>query len=363
MPEIGRRALRETPTARMPVGRKLDDPTRLAQVDAPAMVHSLSVLISTHDRADLLERAIRHLNEAIRPGGWHVEVLVVANACSDRTHAFLSDYVSGYSPSTTTLRESRLGLKWVAEPAIGKSHAQNRAIPLLTSEWVAFVDDDHRVDPSYLVGVCSAVTSYPDADIFCGRILPDWDGTEPAWVHDTGEYRIYPLPVPRYDLGDEPMPSPEERGIPGGGNLVVRRALFERVGGFDTDFGPRGHNLEGGEDQEWVRRAIAAGARIQYVPGIVQHHYVDHERLKLSYLLRKAYERSASVARMTSGPTMSGLVPRYLFSKAARHSLLAATALTAPRRRFHLVRTAASLGEIKGHLQARTDRARRSKQR
>jgi cellulose synthase/poly-beta-1,6-N-acetylglucosamine synthase-like glycosyltransferase len=340
----------------------LEDPTSLAQVDVPAMVRSLSVLISTHDRADLLERTIRYLNEAARPRGWNVEILVVANACSDRTHAFLSEYVSQGGPSASSLRESPLGLKWVAEPAIGKSNAQNRAMHLLTSEWVAFVDDDHRVDPSYLVGVCSAVTSYPDADIFCGRILPDWDGTEPAWVHDRGAYRIYPLPVPRYDLGDEPLQSAEEVGIPGGGNLVVRRALFERVGSFATDLGPRGHNLAGGEDQEWVRRAIAAGARLQYVPGIVQHHYVDHQRLRLSYLMRKAYERSASVVRFTSEPTATGSVPAYLFRKAARHTLLAATALTAARRRFHLVRVAASLGEIKGHLQARADRASRSGQ-
>ena len=320
-------------------------------------VRSLSVLISTHDRAELLERTIHYLNEAARPLGWNVDILVVANACSDRTHAFLSSYVALGGAGASRERTSRLDLRWIAEPAIGKSHAQNRAIPMLSSDWVAFVDDDHRVDASYLVAVCEAVTAYPDVDIFCGRILPDWDGTEPAWVHDTGEYRIYPLPVPRYDLGVEPLPSPEEKGIPGGGNLVVRRKLFERVGGFATDFGPRGHNLAGGEDQEWVRRAITARARLQYAPGIVQHHYVDHERLRLSYLLKKAYERSASVARMTSATTVT--LPRYLFSKAAQHSLLAATALSTPRRRFHLVRTAASLGEIKGHLQARADRTGR----
>jgi len=339
MTETGRSALRKPPT------------------DPP--VHSLTVLISTHDRAELLERTIRYLNEAARPTGWNVDILVVANACSDRTHAFLSNYVGQGGADASGERKSSLDLRWVAEPAIGKSHAQNRAFRILASEWVAFVDDDHRVDPSYLVAVCEAVTRYPDADIFCGRILPDWDGTEPAWVHDTGAYRIYPLPVPRYDLGDEPLPSPEERGIPGGGNLVVRRELFERVGEFATDFGPRGHNLAGGEDQEWVRRAITAGARLQYVPRIVQHHYVDHERLRFSYLLRKAYERSASVARMNSEATTVPL-PRYLFSKAARHTLLAATALSTPRRRFHLVRTAASLGEIKGHLQARADRAGRA---
>jgi GT2 family glycosyltransferase len=359
MTETGRAAFRGASVECASAGYGTELAAGATAADAVRPNRSLSVLISTHDRADLLERTIRYLNEAARPGGWTIDILVVANACTDRTHDFLSNCSSQGNAGAPQEHGSRLGLHWVAEPDIGKSHAQNRAIRVLTAEWVAFVDDDHRVDSSYLAAVCEAVENYPDADIFCGRILPDWDGTEPAWVHDTGEYRIYPLPVPRYDLGDKPLPSPEEKGIPGGGNLVVRRSLFERAGGFATDFGPQGHNLAGGEDQEWVRRAIAAGARLQYVPAIVQHHYVDHERLRLSYLLRKAYERSASVARMASEATSAGLPP-YLFRKSMQHSLLAATALSTPRRRFHLVRAAASLGEIKGHLQARSDRANRA---
>lgn len=335
MTDTGRVELREPPT---------DHPAR-----------SLSVLISTHDRADLLERTIRHLNEAARPLGWNVDILVVANACSDRTHAFLSDYVAHDNPGAYRDRKSRLDLRWVAEPAIGKSHAQNRAIPMLASEWVAFVDDDHRVGASYLVAVCNAVKAYPAADILCGRILPDWDGTEPAWVHDTGEYRIYPLPVPRYDLGDEPLRSPQDKVIPGGGNIVVRAQLFHRVGGFSTDYGPVGDNLGGAEDRDWIERAIIAGAQLQYVPDIVQFHYADPARLTLRYLVRKAYERSASVVRLSAVNAGDSTVPKYMIAKTARRLALTLLALDARKRRFQIVRLAAAAGEIRGRLQARKD--------
>ena len=117
-------------------------------------------------------------------------------------------------------------------------------------------------------------------------------------MHDDGPYRIYPLPVPRYDLGDRPLASPHETATPGGGNLVLRTTLFDRVGDFSTAYGPVGRGLGGAEDHEWVLRAIAAGARVQYVPDIVQYHYVDPTRLKLDYLMRKAYERSASAVRL-----------------------------------------------------------------
>jgi len=327
--------------------------------DSPAMNRrrTLTVLISSHNRAALLDRTLAYLNAARLPPDWAVEILVVANACTDRTHALVERYASG----ATAAGRSRIPLRWVAEPLPGKSNALNRAIPLLASDLVAFVDDDHRVDADYLDNICIASLRYPNADILCGRILPDWDGTEPLWVHDKGPYRIYPLPVPRYDLGEEPMPSPDEKAIPGGGNLVLRTALLAKVGPFSADYGPVGHNLSGGEDQEWVKRAIAAGARLQYVPEIVQYHYVDHLRLKLGYLLHKAFERSASVVRLSDEPPAPHIVPPYMIRKAAQYSLAALISTSGQTRRFHLVRTAACLGEIKGHLQARHDRGTRSR--
>ena len=102
-------------------------------------------------------------------------------------------------------------------------------------------------------------------------------------MHDNGPYRIYPLPVPRYDLGDRPLASPQETTTPGGGNLVLRTELFDTVGDFSTVYGPVGRGLGGAEDHEWVLRAIAAGAVVQYVPEIVQYHFVDPGRLQLGY--------------------------------------------------------------------------------
>ena len=104
----------------------------------------------------------------------------------------------------------------------GKSHALNSALPRVESDLVAFVDDDHRVDAGYLVAVCRAAEAHPEADLFCGRILPDWDGSEPAWVHDSGPYRIYPLPVPRFDQGDASRELTPDQAVPGGGNLFLR---------------------------------------------------------------------------------------------------------------------------------------------
>lgn len=301
----------------------------------------LTVLICTHNRAPLLERVIASLNAATRPVDG-VQLMVVANHCGDGTHDLLDAYGAKQG--------NRLPLRWIAEPTPGKSHALNRALPDVLSPLVALVDDDHRVDVNYLAAICHSAKAYPEADIFCGRILPDWDGSEPAWVHETGPYRIYPLPVPRFDQGGTACELTPDLAVPGGGNLALRTPWAKRTGTFATDMGPTGHDLGGAEDLDWVLRALRLGARLWYVPDMVQHHYVDAERLTLGYLMQKAYKRTASTIRLAP-QNASDRVPRYLYRKIAEYAIKACMAIGAPRRRFYLVRTAAALGEFAGHRQ------------
>lgn len=305
---------------------------------------SLVIVICTHNRVDLLRRTVGFLNGAKLPPGAKVEIFVIANACSDRTTQWLLSYQQSAHHS------GMLPLRWVEEPTPGKSHALNRAIAHLTTSVVAFVDDDHRVNPNYLVAIHSAVHTYPDATMFCGRILPDWDGSEPAWVHDTGPYSIYPLPVPRFDQGDKSHEIPLGGPVPGGGNLFLRREVFDRVGCFSTQFGPHGHDLAGGEDSDFVLRALAMGERLRYVPDVVQYHYVDLNRFHLSYMMRKSYQRSRAVTRIRKH-TCSG-IPFYLWRKTATYLAKAACSLSWPRTRFYTVRLAAALGEMRGRREA-----------
>ncbi|HMM75033.1 MAG TPA: sulfatase-like hydrolase/transferase [Gammaproteobacteria bacterium] len=302
---------------------------------------AITVFICTHNRVDLLRKVLASLNEAKRPQQ-PVEVLVIANNCSDGTADFLTDYAE--YPGT------RLPLRWIAEPTPGKSHALNRGIPAVRTDLVAFVDDDHRIDADYLVEIERASAAHPEVDIFCGRILPDWTGAEPRWVHDEGPYRIYPLPVPRYDLGPESIPVTEDEGpVPGGGNLILRRPVFALAGRFSTELGPHGHDLGGGEDSEYVIRALRRGATLRYCPAIVQYHYVDLERLSLSYIVRKGFQRTRSTARLKH--TGEG-VPLFAWRKLCEYLLQIVFATSWQQRRFYLVRVGASLGEIRGMREA-----------
>lgn len=305
------------------------------------MVKSLTVLVCTHNRARLLERALTSLNSAGRPKGYQVNVFVVANACTDDTHALLDS-----ARAAVNLDEPRLPIEWIAEPRPGKSFALNAAIPRVrSSDIVTFVDDDHRVDRNYLIEICRAAESHPVATMFCGRIQPEWDGTEPHWVHDEGPYKIRPLPIPRSDGGPIPRELTANDAMPGGGNLFLRGVVFDRVGEFPTELGPRGHDLGGGEDSVFIERALAAGERLMYVPGVLQYHYVDPERLNFKYVLRKAYQRARTG---TLSPPLRTGIPLYQWRKLGQYLLTVAFAFSGSRLRFYLVRVAATLGEMAG---------------
>ncbi len=318
----------------------------------------LEILICTHDREGLLQRTLASLNQCNRPPGCRIGIFVAANACSDGTAGALDAYIQSVEDGGALLP-----LRWMADPVPGKSHALNAALPLARAPLVAFVDDDHRIDAKYLEATWQTALDQPDADFFCGRILPDWDGSEPAWVHDAGRYRIYPLPVPKFDLGPSPGFVETGSATPGGGNLAIRRQLFGRVGPFELELGPHGHDLGGAEDIEWVRRGVAQGARLYYSPRILQHHYVDSSRMTLGYVLQKAYERSASTARLATNFKAYRSLPAYMIRKAMTYALQALISLSNNRRRFFLTRLAAAMGEIKGFLQQKRSRTAKERKR
>ncbi|WP_022668859.1 glycosyltransferase [Desulfospira joergensenii] len=306
---------------------------------------AIEVLICTHNRASLLAKTLKSINESIKPNNFDLKMIVVANACNDNT----IELVQSYQKET---KEKRLiPVKLVTEDKIGKSNGLNSAIPNLSCPIIAFVDDDHRVDKNYFSAIVKSIQSYPETDFFCGRILPDWDGSEPSWVRDEGPFKIYPLPVPKFDLGTSTKRLGCGQAVPGGGNLIVKREILNKVGLFSSQLGPSGHDLGGSEDYDWVNRALSKGLILQYIPEITQYHYVDQKRFKLKYLMEKAFKRSKTVARLKHGE----LPGKYKIRYGATNLLvyLSRTIIflhSSTKRRYYLVRLSASAGELLGYI-------------
>lgn len=309
----------------------------------------IEVVTCTHNREALLLRMLGSLLRVRRPESMQLLITVVANNCQDNT-------LESLQRLQNNIAEHDCEIRVMQEPTPGKSHALNLALSHAKGDWLCFIDDDHRIDEGYFDSVVRAVSTFPDATAFCGRIIPDWDGSEPQWAHRADQYAIYPLPVPRYDKGDESQAIGFQDGLPGGGNIVLKRSALAGVGLFSTKLGPVGHNLVGAEDLDFMRRFLSRGNRLFYLSGMVQYHWVDASRFTLRYVANKAYLRSKDTT-LVKQPDATH-VPRYLIRKLAGYLLRLLWPIPFDRARFFTVRVAATLGEIQGFKQV----VRRKKQ-
>ena len=305
----------------------------------------LTIVICTHNRSALLLKTLESINNATIPPQADIAILVVANACQDDTTKKLKEY------QKRQIDNELLPVKFVEEPKAGKSCALNKALSLIKYGWICFIDDDHRVDENYFNSVIYAIVNYPDTNIFCGKIIPDWTGGEPAWVHEKGQYQITPFPVPYFDLGDNTLTLSGQNSIPGGGNLIVEKKVFERIGNFSEALGPKGHNLMGSEDSDFILRALDASEKLDYLPAIIQYHYVDLSHLKLSYLMLKSFQRNRSIT-LTRYPYRIR-VPKYLWPKLGQYIAGVLLSFNTNQIRSYLTKAAGILGQIVGSIQSR----------
>jgi glucosyl-dolichyl phosphate glucuronosyltransferase len=238
----------------------------------------ISVIICTHNRSELLRKAMHGLARLIVPPGLSWEVLVIDNNSTDDTRVAVEEF------QRTGLTETL----YVFEGRQGKSFALNSGVAHARGRVLAFTDDDSVVDSEWLSAVSRAFSEAATAGVG-GRIVQTWPAGKPAWLERL-ERSYPPMDVlVAFDLGDAPAEC-TLKTPPYGANMAFRRAAFERFGGFRTDLGPRGGGPGrvggGSEDTEFCRRVIAAGERVLYVPRMVVEHPVEASRATQRYFLK-----------------------------------------------------------------------------
>jgi len=224
--------------------------------DAP----SVSVVVATHDRPDLLRRCLHSLLVQDHPAR---EIVVVDNArSSDVTERMVAaEFVLG-------------PVRYVREDVAGLGRAHNTGLAHVSGDVVAITDDDVVVDRYWTAALCEAFVE-EDASCVTGLILPAELRTRAqAWVEQYGgfargfEQRVYSLECP--PAGDPLFPySPGRLGS--GANMAFDRNLLERMGGFDPALGA-GTKACGGDDLAAFTLALLEGGRLVYQPDAVVHH-------------------------------------------------------------------------------------------
>jgi glycosyltransferase involved in cell wall biosynthesis len=273
------------------------------------MSTSLTVALCTHNHKPRLERTLRGLAH-LQPPQSPWELLVVDNASTDGTAELLSE--PGW-------RANRLNVRVVREPKLGLSHARNRAVSEADGEYLVFMDDDETPDPDWLRAYERVILAErPDA--LGGRIEVLFeDGERPAWLQD--ELLGF---LGKLDRGASACRLLDPGTPIFGGNFAFRKAIFDRIGAFDTGLGRKGTSNAGGEDTEIYRRMLDAGCSVWWVPQAVIHHRIQSAKLRRWYFLDLHF-RQGRTEGMNKRGSASRVPPTYLFGqllRAARTALL-----------------------------------------
>lgn len=262
---------------------EIPDPRRTAAATPPPAPSGppppITVVICTHDRAELLRLAARSVIEQMTAD---VELLVVDNAGSDATQAV----VASLAPAAgviTFLREREVGL----------SVARNTALREAQGRWVLFLDDDAEALPGWLDAYRGFVVAPPDPRIAVvgGPVAPVLEATPPRWMA-AGAFAL--------DRGERTREI-SARGGPWGCNIAYDRAAALAAGGFSSHFGHRGLRFGAHEETELNARLERAGRTIWWLPGAAVRHRVAASRLTLSAQSREQIEAGRAAAQMRLG--------------------------------------------------------------
>lgn len=229
------------------------------------MTKAISVVICTHNRAELLSNALRSVCEQ-SIGADQYEVIVVDNNSSDQTREVTESFVKAYP-----------NVRYCLETQVGLSHARNRGWQEAQGEYVAYTDDDCEVPPEWLA-VAQEVIGERSPEVFGGPYRAFYLSQKPLWYKDSYGSMDFG-PTARYLSGGEAL---------AGNNMFFRKQTLVGSGGFDTRLGMTGDRVGYGEDVEVQMRLRARDANcvIYYEPRLALNHLVRPEQMTMAWLLR-----------------------------------------------------------------------------
>lgn len=222
----------------------------------------VTAVVCTRDQPEGLARCLASLQAQSYP---RTRVLVVDNAPTSDAARAVAQAGAGPFP-----------VHYVVEPRPGLSNARNRSLAEVSTDLVAWIDDDECADADWLLEIAGAFRSVPDAAAVCGTMIPGELATQPQfWFEEYGGHSKGRGFTPaRFSPATSRVQSPLFPLPPfgTGGNMAMRASVMWSVGGFDRALGA-GTRTCGGEDTRALTGLLLQGATVLYQPTAVTRHF------------------------------------------------------------------------------------------
>lgn len=228
----------------------------------------VSIIICTHrsERYEDLEEAI---NSLLSQSYNNLEIIVVVDGNKELYDKILK---RGIEVDNITLNEKNLGL----------SESRNRGMKEAKGDIIAFFDDDAVADKNWIKEL---VRMYEEREAIAagGKLLPKWVSKKPKFLPEEYYWLI----------------GATHKGFPDGvtevrntfgSNISFKADVLKTLGGFRGEMGVKGKGLLQGEETELCERMRDKfGRGVVYNPNAIVYHKVFPERLKMRFLLRRAF--------------------------------------------------------------------------
>ena len=230
------------------------------------------VVVVTYNSGPVIDRCLDSCN--------HLPAIVVDNASTD---------------DTVKRVRGRLAVKMIANSTNrGFAAAVNQGVSALDTELVLLMNPDvELVTPiDQLIEACSR----NGVGLAGGKLIDEHGEVQSGFTlrrfptpltlafEVLGINRVFPSnPVNRrYRCLDMDLSRPAEADQPPGAFLMFRREVWQRLGGFDTQFDPIWF-----EDVDFAKRARDLGLKILYVPEVIARHHGGHSIRSLDWSRRQ----------------------------------------------------------------------------
>jgi GT2 family glycosyltransferase len=232
------------------------------------------VVVVTYNSAQVIDRCLESCGD--------LQAVVVDNASADGTRELVRRH------RAVLLIENRSNLGFAA--------AVNQGVAALETDLVLLLNPDTELtsEISELERVCSV----PGTGLASGKLLNEAGEIQRGFMvrrfptpaalafEALGINRVFAAnPVNRsYRCWHLDPDSTAEVEQPAGAFLMFRREVWQRLGGFDTQFYPLWF-----EDVDFCKRAHDLGLKIRYVPGVTARHQGGHSIAGLDWSCREVY--------------------------------------------------------------------------
>jgi GT2 family glycosyltransferase/Flp pilus assembly protein TadD len=215
------------------------------------LAYTCSIIVPVWNKAELTRQCLQAL--AATTHGIEYEVIIVDNGSTDETPALLA----GLGGDVRVIRNQQ---------NLGFARACNQGAKVAKGRYLVFLNNDTIPQPGWLEAMVREVEEHADVAVVGSKLLYA-DGTiqhagvafSRTWLTPYHLYRGYPADAPAVNRR-------REFQAVTAACMLVRREVFEEVGGFDEGY------RNGFEDVDVCLKVRGRGRKIVYQPQSVLYH-------------------------------------------------------------------------------------------